>query len=83
MSIIQEALLFILSLSGLYNFGACSLFIIVEKYRKGRLTGVNPKTADALCALEQAAVIPMMLRCHRGRCELVELGLNIIGLVRA
>ena len=56
MSIIQETLLFILSLNNLHNLGACSVFDTMEKYRKDRLVGVSPKAADLVCHVGQVAV---------------------------
>lgn len=47
-SIIQETLLFILSLNNLHNLEACSVFDTMEKYRKDRLVGVSPKAADII-----------------------------------
>lgn len=48
MSIIQETLLFILSLNNLHNLGACTVFDTMEKYGKDRVVGVSSKTADGV-----------------------------------
>lgn len=73
MSIIQETLLFILSLNNLHNLGACTVFDTMEKYGKDRVVGVSSKAANRVYHLEQAAAFGNLQPSQDGKVSSEEL----------